>query len=65
MAGEIAAIDRRDVFRVERAEIACIVPVVEVTAETLESFHRSQGRLQPLDHIERADPAEVAGGDHR
>ena len=51
MAGEIAAIDRRDVFRVELTDIARIVPIVEMTAEMLEPFHSRQSRLQSLDHI--------------
>ncbi len=36
-----------------------------MTAEALEPVHRRKGRLQSFDHFERADPAEVASGDHR
>ena len=40
MAGKIAAVDRGDVARLERAQIECVVPVVEVTAILLQAAHR-------------------------
>ena len=35
VAGEVAAVDRRDVARLERPQVARVVPVVEVAAEAL------------------------------
>jgi len=37
----------------------------EVAAEALERSHGGQRRFEALDGLERADPAEVAGGDRR
>jgi hypothetical protein len=65
MAGEIAAVDRRDVARIERAQIGGGVPVVEMAAVALQPLHRGEGRLEPLHRFGRADPAEIAGGDDR
>ena len=44
---------------------ARVVPVVEVSAEPLEPPHGRRVRLEPVDHIERPDPAEVARGHRR
>src|SRR5438093_7616556 len=38
MAGEIAAVDRRYVLRLESIAVPRVVPIVEVAAETLEAF---------------------------
>ena len=65
MPGEIAAVDRRDVGRLERAQVARVVPVVEMAAEALEPAHRRERRLEALDGLERADPAEIARRDRR
>ena len=64
MAGEIAAVDRRDVLRLERLGAPRVVPVVEVAAEALEAPHRLERGLETLDGVERAEPAEIARG-HR
>ena len=65
VGGQIAAVDRRHVFRRQRAEILGVVPVVEMAAESLQRGHRRDGSLQPLEHVEGSDPAEVPGGDGR
>ena len=49
MAREIAAVDRRDVGRLERPQIARVVPVEEVAVEALQPLHGRQRRLEPLD----------------
>src|SRR5687768_5014260 len=49
MAGEVAAVDRRDVLRVERTAVFRVVPVVEVAAEALEGVHGRDGGFQALD----------------
>ena len=47
VAGEVAAVHRRDVGRLQHAEIAQIVPVVEVAAEAPHPLERPKGELQP------------------
>ena len=63
--GQVAAVDRRDVARLERREVVRAVPVVEVPAEALETLDRGEGRLQPIRHVGGPDPTEVVGGDRR
>ena len=63
MPGQIAAIDRRDVFRLQRPQVARVVPVEEMPAEALELAHGGEGRLQPVRRIEVTQPGEVAGGE--
>ncbi len=65
MAGEVPAVDRRDVRRLERAKIARVVPIIEMSAKTPQPSHRRKRCLEPLHGLERADPAEIAGGDGR
>ncbi len=60
MAREIAAVDRGDVFRLQRAKVLGAVPVEEMAAEALELVQRRECRLQPFDGPERAAPAEIA-----
>jgi hypothetical protein len=64
MTREIAAVDRRDVLRLESVAVLRVVPVVEVAAAALEGVQRLQRGLETLDDIKRADPAEIARG-HR
>ena len=61
VAREVAAVDGRDVLRIERPEVGRVVPVVEVAAEPVHPAHRAERRVEPLDHVVEADPAEVAG----
>jgi hypothetical protein len=65
VAREIAAVDGRDVFRLQRAQILGGIPVEEVAAEALQLVQRRERRLQPLDGLERAAPAEIARRDAR
>ena len=64
MAGEVAAVDRRHVCRFEPVQVARVVPVVQVAAEELELADRRHGFFEALEHVEGADPTEVASG-HR
>src|SRR5207302_1642485 len=59
MAGEIAAVDGRNVLRLERVAVLRVVPVVEVAAEALEGMQRLQRGLETLDDVERANPTEI------
>ena len=59
--GEIPAVDRRDVLRVERTEVARVVPVVEVAAEALEPVHRRRASPPAAPRC-RAYPASRSRG---
>ena len=65
MTGEIAAVDRGDVGGLERPEVGRVVPVVEMTAIALQPLHGRKRRLDALHRLDRADPAEIAGGHGR
>ena len=65
MAGEVPAVHGRHVAGLERAEVARVIPVVEVAPEALEAPHRLEGGLEPCEHVQAAEPAEVARGDRR
>ena len=62
MSGEISAVDRGHVFRVERTTVFRVVPVVEVATEVLEPGHRSQRGLESLHGVHEAKPAEITSG---
>ncbi len=64
MSREIAAIHRRDVFRIESTQVTCFVPIVEMTTKTLHSVHCRERRLDALQRCERSQPAEIARCDH-
>ena len=62
VCGEVAAVHRRHVARVQRPKVPRVVPVVEVAAEALQPVHgTAKRRFQPLHRLDRADPAEIAG----
>ena len=65
VAGEVAAVDGRHVRGLERVQVPRVVPVVQVPAIPLEALDRRERRLETLDHLHRADPAEVACGHGR
>ena len=50
--GEIAAIDRRNVFRIEGTQIDRVVPVVEMAAEALHLVHGREGRFEPVGRVD-------------
>jgi hypothetical protein len=58
---EIAAVHRRHVLRLERMTIVRIVPVEEMALMMLEFRHAAKGRLDAIRHVERPNPAEIAG----
>ena len=63
VAGQVAAVHRRDVLRVQRPQVPRVVPVVEVAAKPRQVAHRLERGFQPRDGVERARPAEIAGAD--
>ena len=65
MAGEVSAVDRRDVLRFERSAVRGVIPVVEVPAKALETVHRVQCGFETLDRIDGAEPAEIPGRHRR
>ena len=54
VAGQVAAVDGRDVGRRQRRQRARVVPVVEVPAIALQRQQRVEGRLQPIDDAGRS-----------
>ena len=67
-AGKVAAVDRRDVPRMQRRQRRRVVPVQEVALVTLEPFERRQRPVEALDERRRwrdsrgrARPASTAG----
>ena len=64
MPRQIPTIHRGDVFRLQRAKILRVVPVVKVPAETLQPVHRRERRVQLIHGLMRSQPAEIVGGDH-
>ncbi len=64
MPGEVAAIDRGNIFRLQRAQVLGAIPVVEMAAMAFEAVHRGESDLQPVDGFGQADPAEISRGCH-
>ena len=60
VSGQIAAIDRGHILRVERMEILRIVPVEEMAAMAGHPMHGRERRLQPLGGVQGADPPQIA-----
>ena len=65
VAGQVAAVNGGDVGRRERLQRARVVPVVEMPVKSLEPPDGGERGLDPLDHLQGADPAEVPGGHGR
>ena len=65
MPGKIAAINRGDVFRLQRPQVLRAVPIVEMSQMTLHRAHRGKCGLQPVGGLDQADPAEVDRRDNR
>src|SRR5215471_3140091 len=63
MTGEISTVDRGYVLGIERAEVTRVIPVIEVTTETLEAVHRSERGFEPLDCSHGAEPAKIVRRD--
>jgi hypothetical protein len=61
VACQIAAVDGRDVDRIQRPEVAGVVPVEEVAAESAQLSHGRERVLEPIHGVENPDPAEVMG----
>ncbi len=65
VAGEVPAVDGRDVLGFQRLQRARVVPVEEVAAELRHLTDGVEGQLQALDQFERARVTEVVRGGGR
>ena len=65
VAGEVSAVDRRDIFRIEGAQVAGVVPIVEMPPVTGHAAHGRERRLKSVDHLSRSEPAEIMGARQR
>ena len=63
--GEIAAVDRRDVSRLERIERPRVVPVQDVPSPALEALDGVKSSLEAREESVRLEPAEVVRGEVR
>ena len=63
MAGEVAAVDRGDVRRLEHAQLVQLVPVEEVAAEAPHPLERLEHPFEPRGHVLERDEAEVVRTD--
>ncbi len=61
VAGQVAAVHRGDVRGLEHAQIAEVVPVVEVPAEALEPVERSHRELEAAHHVLDGDEPQIVG----
>ena len=64
-AGEVAAVDRRDVGRRQRRQRARVVPVQQVTLEAFQAFDGRERGLDPVGQIIGVDEAEVVSRERR
>ncbi len=60
MPGEIPAVHRGNILGIERMEIACVIPVVEMSAEQFHLSHGRQGGFKALDRFQRAQPSKIS-----
>src|SRR5437868_11247003 len=63
MSGQITAIHRGDVSRIQRTKISRVIPIVEMATEALEVAYRCERCFQALDSLGCSRPSEVAGTD--
>ena len=62
MPGKISAVDRRYVFWLERMKITRVIPIEEMTAESLQPIHRAKRFFQSVDGRRDAEPAKISRG---
>ena len=61
MAGQVAAVHRRDIHGLQRLERLRVVPVVEMPLEALQFPHAVQGGAAALDQLAHGEIAEIVG----
>jgi hypothetical protein len=62
VASEIPAVDRRYVFGLKRMKIMGVIPIEEMTAESLQPVHCSKRFFQSIDGRGEAEPAKISRG---
>ena len=65
MTGEIPAVDRGNIHRLQWLERTCVVPVVEVTAVTLQLVDRSQCQGRAIDEFQCRDVTKIVRSEVR
>ncbi len=65
MPSEIPAVDRRYVFWFKRMKIMGVIPIEEMTAESLQPVHCPKRFFQSVDGRGEAEPAKISRGQHR
>ena len=65
MAAEVAAIDGRNVFGLERPERLGIVPIVKMALALLHLLDGRERRLDPGERVDKTEPAEFPGAGGR
>src|ERR1043166_3747279 len=62
MSCKVSTVNRGDVFRFQRTKVMGIVPIVEMTAESLKPVHCCEGRIYFFNGVNQTDPAEIIRG---
>ena len=62
---QVAAVHRRDIGRRQHGQVAGVVPVEEMAAESGHPLHRRDRGVDPRQGVVQPDPAEVMGRHHR
>ena len=65
VAGEVSAIDRRDILGQQRLQSLCVVPVQKVPVIAFEMVHRPHCVCRPVEELADGDVAEVIRGEIR
>jgi hypothetical protein len=63
VASQVTAVDRRDIFRLERMQVIGSIPIQEMAAKPLQAGHGRHRRFEPANGIGEADPAEIVRAD--
>ncbi len=65
MPGEVSAVHRRDVGRLEYAQIVKVVPVVEMSPIPAHSLERAENPLESFDRSFEIDEFQIVRYHHR
>ena len=60
MARQIAAVDRRNIFGFQHAQVVNVIPIEKVATEARHALHGGQCRFQTLHRLRRGDPTKIA-----
>ena len=65
MPGHIAAIDGRDVLRIQRMKIPRVIPVIEMASKLFQPVHGAESVFEPFRGRLNSNPTKVAGRERR